>query len=120
MSDEVGDGALQVNYVNGYASLSAFIASDSDKSTAIYRRFDRLSARNLLYLQSELEELQDLQDQYDAEDRRATTEKKAVIRNLTLLKQRAKIGDDNARKRLELIREIAEKMKEYRQYIVRC
>ena len=38
-----------VRYVKGYPSLAAFIASDADRSTQIYRRFDRLAARNLLY-----------------------------------------------------------------------
>ena len=34
----------------GYASLATEIARDKDKSTHIYRYFDKLSARNLLYL----------------------------------------------------------------------
>jgi hypothetical protein len=116
MSNDSDDGRVQVQFVNGYASLAAFIASDADKSTAIYRRFDRLSARNLLFLQSELEELQALQDEYDEEDNKGTTEDQAVIRNLAFLKERARGSDKNAeaaQKRLELQRDIAEKMKSY-------
>ena len=67
------DSTAQICYVKGYPSLAAFIASDSDKSTAIYRRFDRLSARNLLYLQSELVELEAQQDALDEEDLQPTT-----------------------------------------------
>ena len=115
MSDGSDDGRVQVNYVNGYASLASFIASDADKSTAIYRRFDRLSARNLLFLQNELEELQDLQDELDIEESKGTTEEKATIRNLTILKQRAREGDNKAKKRLDTARDIADKMKEYRE-----
>ena len=36
----------------GYASLSQFIASN--KTSRIFRRFDALAMRNLLYLQNEL------------------------------------------------------------------
>lgn len=116
MSSDSDNGIVQVQFVNGYASLAAFIASDADKSTAIYRRFDRLSARNLLFLQSELEELQGLQDEYDEEDKKGMTEQQATIRNLAILKERAGGNDENAesaRKRLKLQNAITEKMKSY-------
>ncbi|PVH75814.1 hypothetical protein DL98DRAFT_592820 [Cadophora sp. DSE1049] len=57
-------------YVPGYPRYSAFIASDEDKSTTIFRRFQRLSTRNLLYLESELSELEAIQDRLDAEAKR--------------------------------------------------
>ncbi|KAI1170636.1 hypothetical protein F4777DRAFT_591805 [Nemania sp. FL0916] len=56
------------HYVSGFGSFADFIASDEDKSTTIYRQFARLAARDLLYYQSELMELEALQDQYDIED----------------------------------------------------
>lgn len=55
-------------YIQGLPSLAAFIASDKDRSTFIYKRFDRLAARNLLILQSELAELQSKLDGYDQDD----------------------------------------------------
>lgn len=45
-------------------------ASDDDQTLVIYRRFDKLANRDLLYYQSELCELQVLQEQYDREDAR--------------------------------------------------
>jgi len=54
--------------INGFPRLAAKIASDPDKTTTIYRRFDRLSARNLLFLEAEIAELEALQDQYDDAD----------------------------------------------------
>ena len=55
--------------LDGYPTFARFIARDRD--AAIYRRFENLSARNLLYLQSELhdleQQLQDL-DRDDAKD----------------------------------------------------
>lgn len=53
---------------DGFPLVADKIASDADKTTTIYRRFDRLSARNLLLLQGELAELETLQNRYDAED----------------------------------------------------
>ena len=55
-------------YANGFPLVAAFIAEDKDKTSTIYRRFDRLAARNLLYLQSRLVQLEATQDRYDSED----------------------------------------------------
>ena len=41
-------GHMTLVPVVDFPSLAGFIASDEDKSTSIYRRFERLSARNLL------------------------------------------------------------------------
>jgi hypothetical protein len=106
--------SLEIHYVTGYASLAQFIASDRDKSTAIYRRFDRLSARNLLYLQSEIAELEAQQEQYDREDIRSTTEEKASARDWITFRERSKqVNNDRDRKRMALVMEIREKLKEY-------
>lgn len=56
------------NYVPGFGSLADFIYSDNDHSTVVYRRFDKLAARDLLYYQSELGRLQALQDGFDIQD----------------------------------------------------
>ena len=106
----------QICYVKGYPSLAAFIASDPDKSTAIYRRFDRLSARNLLYLQSELVELEAQQDALDAEDLRPTTstEERKSVRDWKILKERAnQPGNTREKERLRVAEEIRTKIKEY-------
>ncbi|KAH9908475.1 hypothetical protein F4778DRAFT_717352 [Xylariomycetidae sp. FL2044] len=68
MGHDIEKGNFGYHYVSGFGSLADFIASDEDHSAAIYSRFDRLSARDLLYYQSDLAELQTLQDQYDIED----------------------------------------------------
>merc|ERR1712000_156127 len=56
-------------HADGYPSLAAFMASDRDKTAQIYKRFDWLSSRNLLYLQSELAELEERLHTYDEQDR---------------------------------------------------
>ena len=102
-----------MDYVKGYPSLAAFIASDCDKSTAIYRRFDRLSARNLLYLQSELLEL----DALDAEDSRGLIEDKESSRNWQSLQRKAaEPGNTRQKERVEVLKEIRTLMKEYRTF----
>ena len=52
--------------LDGYPSLAHFIARDAD--AAIFRSYAQLSARNLLYLQSELHELEEQLRQLDRED----------------------------------------------------
>jgi hypothetical protein len=114
MVNDVEKDAFEVVYVKGYPSLAAFIASDRDKSTAIYRRFDRLSARNLLYLQSELQELEERQDAFDAEDLHGGREEKKSARNWQVLKKKAKQqNNEREKKRLDLVFEIRDKLKEY-------
>jgi hypothetical protein len=63
--------AIDTIPAKGFASVSSKIASDPDKSTTIYRHFDELSARNLLFYQAELAELEEEQRQCDVEDKTA-------------------------------------------------
>ena len=108
---------IQIQHINGYPSLAAFMASDNDKSTSIYRRFDRLSARNLLYLQSELVELEAQQktlDEKDTADLNAATEDMGSVRDWRTLKARAnEAGNLREKEQLRIALEIREKIKEY-------
>ena len=60
--------ALSAPRLSGYPSFAEFIAADAD--AAIYRKYEHLSARNLLYLQSELHELEAQLERLDAKDAR--------------------------------------------------
>jgi hypothetical protein len=118
MQSDVEKDSVKVTYLKGYPSLAQFIASDKDKSTAIYRRFDRLSARNLLYLQSELAELQARQDAFDEEDRNASTETKGIASNWEAFRGKAEEPNNTREKeRMDLIKEIRDKLKEYREHV---
>jgi hypothetical protein len=57
-----------VAFTRGFALVASKINSDADKTTTIYRRFDELSARNLLFYQAELAELEEQQKRQDEED----------------------------------------------------
>lgn len=119
MPKDLKNDMAEIRYVKGYPSLAAFIASDRDKSTAIYRRFDRLSARNLLYMQSELVELEAKQDALDAEDLQGTLEAKDSARNWQTLNKRAtETGNTKERERLEVVRDIRKTLKEYQENLV--
>lgn len=119
MRNDPEKDAVEVHYVPGYPSLAAFIASDPDHSTAIYRRFDRLSARNLLYLQAELLALEKKQDELDKQDLNSDEiDAKDKARNWETLLARAESGsDDEAKERVKIAKAIREKIKEYSQWL---
>lgn len=66
--EDVELATTQVEYPNGFASVADFIVQDKDKTSSIFRRFDRLATRNLLYLQSRLQSLEAFQDELDNQD----------------------------------------------------
>lgn len=100
--------------ITGYPSLAAFIASDPDRTAGIYKRFDRLAARNLLYLQSELADLQAELDVLDEKDK-ADRASKQCARNWHDFKKRA----EQEPSRLQLVNDIRATLKEYRKNLIR-
>jgi hypothetical protein len=108
--------------INGFPRVASKIASDPDKTTTIYRRFDRLSARNLLFLEAELAELEALQDQQDAADlNSADSTTISCHSDWSKFESCAnkKDGDGNLlhqsqAEKMELALKIKEKLKEYR------
>ena len=119
MSQTKRDTESAIHHLAGYPSLAAFIASDRDRTTLIYKRFDELAARNLLYLQSELAELQSRQRAFDQEDLVADMHAKQCARNYTDFKHAA-LQDHEARQeeRWELAKRVRETMKEYREALL--
>lgn len=113
---------------DGYRLFSDFISSDPLRSTAIFRRFDRLAMRNLLYLESELAALESEVERLDMDLIPET-----MINHLgdwTILKAEAEyaeedtsenISEEEARKqelmiaRMRLVKRIRVKVKEYRE-----
>jgi len=114
MYSDLEKDAVELKYVHGYPSLADFIASDPEHSTTIYRRFDFLSARNLLFLQSELVELEADLRRFDQEDLRNTqTEDSDSARDFKTFHEKAKDAQSGEAKRLKLQLLIREKLKEY-------
>ena len=124
MQSDVETDGMALHYVSGFGDLAKFIASDYDGDTAIFRRFDVLSARNLLLLQSELAELESLQRQYDDEDARDSLQaglaKPINIASRDWSSFNNGVTDPNSpirerlQKRKDLVIAIRNKLKEYR------
>ena len=103
-------------YPNGFASVVAFIAKDPDDTSTIYWRFDRLTARNLLYLQSRLQSLEATQDQLDEEDLRTDDiESNRAATSWEDFERLAKTqGREKEKKRMEVAEQIKIAIKKYR------
>lgn len=100
-----------------YRTFADFVASDSDLS--IFRRFDCLNAKNLLYLQSELLSLEDQIDQLDEEDLAENTlDTMLTARCWEVLASRAKDSPREA-ERMKLIKDTRETLERYSMYFDR-
>ena len=113
---ETGNGKQNLY---GFASVADLVASDPDKSGTIYRRFDRLSARSLLYLESKLAVLESTQERFDEED--GTNDSftlKSAATSWEEFEEQAKDSDrPEIQKRMKLVTEIAATLKTYRTYL---
>lgn len=68
MATQPAKGITHHIYVPGFGSLASFMVSDEDHKPSVYKRFDKLAARDLLYYQSQLSSLEALQNEYDIQD----------------------------------------------------
>ncbi|TVY42734.1 hypothetical protein LOCC1_G004107 [Lachnellula occidentalis] len=102
-------GPRNVTSKGGFALVASKINSDADKTTTIYRRFDELSARNLLFYQAELAELKEQLKEYDEEDSQAR-DKIAVEsqRDWSVFERSAGEWVVREKRRMELMMEIRE------------
>ena len=103
--------------LEGYPEFAEFIAKDRD--AAIYRKFERLSARNLLYQQSELhyleKQLEDL-DREEAKDIENEAAQKAAVHWQHFVTDTTK----QAHRRRSLQATIKLKLKQYRMSYPSC
>ena len=99
--------------LTGYPTLANFIASDKD--AAIYRKFEKLSARCLLYQQSELHDLEQQLEQLDLADSRDIDDDEAQQAAVSW-DHYASSATEKGQKRRELIMRIKAKLKAYRTF----
>ena len=90
---------------DGYAAVAAWMARDPDNETYIYRKFDQLGARNLLYLQSQLITLEEEMKKHDTEYRKIL-EKRRVAREWERFREDATA--------MKLAKDLQSKIEEYR------
>ncbi|KIX03004.1 uncharacterized protein Z518_06554 [Rhinocladiella mackenziei CBS 650.93] len=118
MAEDCENGDCKADAV-GFASLASAMVRCKDHSMMIYNRFDHLSTRNLLYLQSELAALQRQQDDFDREDFfDAQTDTRNIARSWEAFESAAKIQGTRAAKRMALVRKIRSKIKEYKEAVL--
>ena len=100
--------------LDGYPSFAHFIARDGDAT--IYRKYANLSARSLLYLQSELHELEEQLRQLDREDAKDINNEEAqkAAREWTHFTDPHNV---RASQHMLLQEKIRSKLKEYRAFI---
>ena len=55
--------------LSGFPQTAHFLAADPDKSIVIFRRFDTVSIRNLLFLEGRIAALENMQEELDREDK---------------------------------------------------
>ena len=105
--------------LEGYAAVAAWIALDPDNETFVFRKFNGLAARNLFYIQDELlcieKELVTL-DRQDAEAAREDMDVKDAARTWEVLNRRSEAGDEYSWRRVELVKRLRIKIKEYRKW----
>ena len=101
------------NLLVGFPSFAEFTARD--KNAAIYRKFERLSARSLLHRQSELHDLEAQVEDLDREDAKEIDNEEAQQAAVDWRYFSTHPGDQ-AHKRRELQANIEIKIKEYREW----
>ncbi|KAL8916485.1 MAG: hypothetical protein Q9208_008488 [Pyrenodesmia sp. 3 TL-2023] len=103
--------------LTGFPSFADFVAADAD--AAIYRKYERLSARNLLYLQSALHELEGKLEHLDAEDvKEKERHDREAQKRARLWPHYARGDNERARKHRQLQEEIEAKLKAYHKALI--
>lgn len=102
---------------DGYPALAEWISRDSDYETFIFRRYDRLAARNILNLQSELATIEARLDKLDEDSRQR---RDPGLRCWETFEGDCENEDNPDHKaaveRRELFDRLERRMKDYRQY----
>jgi len=112
---EVAQSAISPNRLEGYPEFAEFVARDRD--AAIYRKFERLSARNLLYQQSELHDLEKQLENLDREDAK-DLEDEAAQKAAVYWQHFVNDTSEQAQRRRSLQATIKLKLKEYHEALL--
>lgn len=103
-------GALR----DGYPALAAWIARDPDNETLVFRKFERLAARNVLHLQARLIALEHEINQQDEAARQSVDSKtRQSSRRWETLVECARDASRQETKRLKSLDELKTLLKDY-------
>lgn len=102
---------------DGYPALAAWVGRDLDNETFVFRKFNQLSARNLLHLQCQLIQLEhEINELNDDARRSSDLDARQALRRWEKLKELATDPARPEKVRLDKADELAVKIKEYREY----
>lgn len=102
----------------GFAEASWLLASDVDSEGFIFRKFSKLSARNILYLQCELLALEEKLEKFDRlVDRSTDTSLQESARKWEKLVAQSIEGEPRAVGMIATVRELRVKLREYREIL---
>lgn len=99
--------------VYGYGAAAELIAGDSDNEAFIFRKFGNLAARRLLSLEAELIELEEEQRKLDGEVRDGDRELKFSMEKYENFIKHANDDRGPEKVRVDLAKEIDEKLDKY-------
>ncbi|GFF55802.1 monocarboxylate permease [Aspergillus lentulus] len=103
----------------GFANVARWIALDCDGEVFIYRKFSELAARNLLYLQCELLDLEKHFNELDSNDAGSDDmDIKDAARTWETLTQQCESGNKEAQIRKQVIVRLRAKLKEYHEALI--
>ncbi|KAF2671648.1 hypothetical protein BT63DRAFT_452152 [Microthyrium microscopicum] len=104
---------------DGYPALASWIGRDPDNESFVFRKFTRMSARNLLHLQSRLTELERQIDALDKAARHSSDlEAKQSSRRWETLTKYAADDSRGEKIRLQKVFELSEMIKQYHEALV--
>ncbi|KAK4103455.1 hypothetical protein N658DRAFT_421565 [Parathielavia hyrcaniae] len=103
----------------GFAAVAEWIALDADNETFIFRRFDKLAARNLLVLQARIMSLEKQLEALDTEvSLNSDMTLKDAARTWEVLVEQEAQGEQHAQQYTKLVVEIQQSLKEYHETLV--
>jgi hypothetical protein len=114
-SNTTSEPETRVPSLVGYPRLAEVYADDPDCETLVFRKFDELSARNLLRMQSDMLSLElKLRDLDRAMCSRGSPDKCSTLLDYQAIERHAQnlTPDEKIKQRLE--KDLASKVKEYR------
>lgn len=111
---------LQEKRRGGYIAAAEWLARDADNETLVFRKFDKLAALNLLYLQSEILDIENRVERMhqDAVASGSDLDLQETARRWETLVRQATEGDprfrQDAKAKMQLVWDLRAKIKEYR------
>lgn len=111
------------HFRTGFSALSRVLARDEDRFSMVFKRFDRLAAQSLAYMQSELKYLQRKLDDMDNEDQNPEAGEKEeggegclkrCLKSWEHLQREVDKKNKRQLERFSLIMDIRSKLKAYR------